>query len=97
MACICSLCTGGPKPDGCKCPGDKHVDMKCFVTQPKQDLAKVTAEMNEFVLQSLAGEDLFKRWKSGELQAADVVGMIRRRIEDSRIPSWAEATYNPWG
>lgn len=35
MACGCSLCTGAPKPDGCKCPGDKHVSVMCFITKPQ--------------------------------------------------------------
>lgn len=34
MACLCSICTNAPKPDGCKCPGDKHVNIHCFITPP---------------------------------------------------------------
>lgn len=36
MACACSICTGAPKPDGCKCPGDKHVSIYCFITKPQE-------------------------------------------------------------
>lgn len=34
MACQCSNCVPIPKPTDCRCPGDKHVSITCFVIAP---------------------------------------------------------------
>jgi hypothetical protein len=33
MACRCSNCVPVPKPTDCRCPGDKHVNIHCFITE----------------------------------------------------------------
>lgn len=35
MSCACSICRGDfTKPTGCRCKGERHASMLCFVTPP---------------------------------------------------------------
>lgn len=38
MPCQCSICRNGGvpvKPPGCRCPGQTHANMSCFITKPE--------------------------------------------------------------
>lgn len=54
---------------------------------------KVALKQAEYVLQTLAGEELFARWVSGEIVAMEMVCMTRNRYK--QVPE--SPPINPWG